>query len=205
MPLTLQSSSESIGEVTLDAVTLLLLAGFVISMLTLAVLFRNHEPAAPDEHPAPEMPEPARMQTAAPIAAPSSAPDPIQPRAASPPAWLTGVSFASTGGQLSDACSVIERLLDARREKNLTGALSLCTPAYRAKLAADLGISPDNLGLALSAAQLDGDPPEVRSVELVSVQGEKLHARAGYTDGTAEIYHMVRVEGCWAIDAIDGV
>lgn len=204
MLLRLQTTSESIGENTLDVVTLLLLAGFVFSMLTLAVLLRRRDKEPPDEMladgstaPAPSPPHPAvpEVRSSAQMGA---------ARESIAPAWLAGVTIASpAGGQLSEASAVIERLLAARRERNWPAALASFSPDYLARLVEDMGVTVDDLGRVLSEAQVDGEPAALRSIELVSASGYSLIVRAGYADRTAELYHFVRIAEFWAIDAID--
>ena len=203
MLLALQTTSEGIDDSTLDAVTLVLLIGFVVSLVALSFLLARRTGATPEE------PEPPR--DAGPPAEPAPLP-PARPRiearsavtSASPtPAWLSGVSLPQSPSGLSEAAAVIERLLEARRNRNLASGIALYSTSFRARLAGELGMPVEHLGRALGEAAIEGDAPALRSVEMVSANGDWMSARAGYADRTSEIYRLVRIDGHWAIDSIE--
>ena len=202
MLLALQTNSEAIDDSALDAVTLLLLVGFVVSMVALSVLLsRRDRESSMDES------SPREAETTREVALPA-AHSRIEPRmgrdpSTSTPAWLSGVTFPPASSGLSEATAFIERLLQARRTRDLQAGTALYSPAFRARLATDLGVSEEELARALEEATIEGDSPILRSVELVSAAGDTLSVRVGYADRSAEVYRLVRIEGRWAIDSIE--
>lgn len=201
--LAFQTTSEAIDDSTLDAVTLALLVGFVVSLVALSFLLGRRGEDSPEE------PGPSRDAgpTAEPIPTPPTSPRvearSIATPAPSTPAWLSGVTLPQAPTGLAEAVAVIERLLDARRDRDLAAGIALYSPSFRARLATELGVPEDRLESALGRAGIDRDAPVLRSVELVSTTGDELRARIGYGDRSSETYRLVRVDGRWAIDAIE--
>lgn len=203
MLLALQSTSEGIDDGTLDAVTLVLLVGFVVSLVALSVLLaRNgHEqtdvpPLSPPER---EVPPTFSL----PVERPRLDVRTMASTRTESPVWLSGVTFSQGMAGLSEASEVIERLLEARRLGDLAAGIALYSPSFRAHLAAELGVSENELKQTLQGATIDGESPALRSVELVSAGEDNLRVRAGYADRSTEVYQLVRIEGRWRIDSIE--
>ena len=201
--LAFQTTSEAIDDSTLDAVTLALLVGFVVSLVALSFLLGRRGEDSPEERdPSRDAAPPAEPIPASP-ARPRIEPRSIPAPSPSTPAWLSGVTLPQSSAGLSEAAAVIERLLDARRNRDLAAGIALYSPSFRARLAAELGVPEDRLESALGGAAIEGDAPVLRSVELVSATADELRARIGYADRSSEIYRLVRIDGRWAIDAIE--
>lgn len=200
--LALQATTDGIDDGTLDAMTLVLLVGFVVSLVALTVLLARkprepvEEPSSAPESPAAELP-PASAQRAR--AEARSMPGP----GATTPVWLAGVELVRPPQQLSEATSLVERLLEARRAGKLDEGVALYSAPFRAKLAEELGVSEDGLRHALAQARIEGDVPVLRAVELVSSTEGSMTVRVGYADRTSELYRLVRHQGSWAIDSIE--
>lgn len=202
--LALQSTTEGIEDRTLDTVTLVLLVGFVVSLVVLSFLLARQEGETVDGE------ETARTDRTQPA---ETTPPPPRPRSMSPtppvankdsvPVWLSGVRLPHSDHGLSEASSIIERLLEARRRQDLSAGIALYTPAFRAKQATQLGVQAEELARALEQATFDGVAPALRSVELLSGTGDSLRVRATYSDRSAEVYQLQRIDGCWAIDSIE--
>jgi hypothetical protein len=201
--LALQTTAEGLDDGTLDALTLVLLVGFVVSMVVLSFLLarrggettEERDPPRETERPVEPSPSPPLITRIEPRTV--TATDP------STPAWLTGVTFPRSFQTLSDAAAVVERLLEARRTRDLAAGIALYSPAFRERMAAALGVTEDGLFLALDETTIEGDPPALRSIELVSATGDDLRVRAGYADRSTELYRLVRIDGQWAIDSIE--
>lgn len=206
MLLSLQSTSEGIDDGTLDAVTLVLLVGFVVSLLALSVLLARARPEQTDVPPLLPLPEREDPPT---ITVPVERP-PLDMRVMAStrtesPVWLAGVTLPTATAGLSEASDVIERLLEARRLGDLPAGIALYSPSYRACLAVELGVSENELIHTLQGATIDGSAPSLRSVELVSAGDNNLRVRAGYANRSTEVYQLVRIEGSWKIDSIERI
>ena len=203
MLLVLQTTSTAIDDSALDVVTLVLLVGFVISMVALSVLLTRREQDTSEESLPVQEAEKApdiRRSSLAPL--PAATP-PRMTATAATPAWLAGVTFPRAAQELSDATRVVERLLETRQSGEPGRGIALYSPSYRARLATTLGIPEHELEHALETARIAGDGPELRSVEFVSSSGEALSVRVGYQDRSFEIYRFVQVDGSLSIDAIE--
>lgn len=199
MVLAIKATADGIDGGTLDAVTLVLLVGFVVSLVALsALLARRSEDAA--EEPAPEHP----AEEVSPPSVPRPRTEP-RPNHADPslPAWLAGVALPRADGALSEATALIEQLLEARRMGNLEAGIALYSPAFRVRMASALGVADEGLERVLADATIEGSAPSLRSIELVTATGDALTVRVGYADRSAEIYQLIRLEKRWAIDSID--
>ena len=203
MLLALQTTSEAIDDGTLDAVTLALLVGFVVSLVALSFLLARRGENAPEEREPSRDAGPTVEFIPAPPTIPRVEARSIAVPAPSMPAWLSGVTLPQAPTGLSEAAAVIEHLLEARRDRDLFAGIALYSPSFRARLAGELGVPEEQLAAALDGAAIEGDAPALRSVELVSATGDELRARAGYADRTSEMYRLVRIEGRWAIDSIE--
>ena len=200
-----QTTSPALGESALNGVTLVLLVGFVISMVALSVLLLRREQGTSEDPLSPqdvEIPPETRLTT---LARPAAA-TPLRtlPTQATP-AWLAGVTFPRASQELSEATRVVEQLLETRQNREPGRGIALFSPSYRERLAIELGISENELAHALEIASIAGDGPVLRSVELVSSSGEALSVRVGYEDRTFEIYRFARVADSLSIDSIERV
>ncbi len=192
----------------LDAIALVLVVIFVASMAALSFLIqRRHD--EPDD---PLLGTPALEDRSPGSSASRAAPQPSLPRperaplpaaSRSEPIWLDGVTLPSTDVQLTDAVTVIEALLSARRNLELDAALPFLSPAFRATLATRFGIPETALAETLAGAEISGPPPRLRSVELMEGNAQGVIVRAGYVDGRSERYTLVYSADCWLIDAIE--
>ena len=200
--LALQTSTSTAGDSTIDAVTLVLVVLFIASMVALSVLLRrgNDAPAA-ERDIAPPLSETAIPR---PVVAPASprAERPPLPTTAPAPVWLDGVGFPPSNASLAAATQVIELLLSARRDHDLGRGLALYTPELLRSLRASLGVDEEGLAEALSAATFDGEPPALRSIEIVSASGNRMTVRVGYASGSAECYRLVDIDNRWSIEEI---
>ncbi len=203
MLLVFQTTSTAIDEGALDVVTLVLLVGFVISMVALSVLLTRREQDTSEEsipmQDAEKVPDIRRSSLSHPPAATQLRTIPTQ----ATPAWLSGVIFPRAAQELSDATRVVERLLETRQSGEPGRGIALYSPSYRARLATTLAIPENELEHALETARIEGDGPALRSVELVSSSSEALAVRVGYEDRSFEIYRFVRVDGNLSIDSIE--
>ncbi|MEZ4530391.1 MAG: hypothetical protein R2855_05100 [Thermomicrobiales bacterium] len=199
--LALQTTTDGLDESTLDAVTLVLLTGFVLSMFALAILLFRRESAQRRESPEARTPEspiaPQHVERPPAVSRPPTSRPPVTP------VWLTGVSTPRQDVTLAEVATSIERLLRARRDGNLVDGLAVCSPRYRARLADELGIPEAELADVLRTAEIQGDTPTLRSIELTGGSGQIVKARAGYTDRSTEVYELTMVDGVWAIDSIE--
>jgi len=198
--LALQTTTSSVDD-RVDAVTLVLVLLFIGSMAGLSVLLSRR---SGDEPPAAATPEPESSATA--MEAPPTPPRrerPPAPPARTTPRWLEGVSFPGPIAGLSEATQVIEALVAARRDRDLARGLRLYTPASLASLRDSLGVDAAGLAERLDRAEFHGEPPALRSVELLDITGDRMTVQAGYANGTSERYRLVRSGGEWLIDAIE--
>lgn len=203
MLLALQTTTDALDASTLDAVTVVLLAAFVVSLVALAMLLNRRAQESPeDDFPALSerraSSEPAESALARPEPRPKPAPKPQTP------AWLGGVSLPiQSGSRLAAATAVIEELLEARQSGALDAGVELLSPAYRARLADELGVQEDALAEVMRAVHISGEGPVLRSVELLSAQSAAMSIRATYMDRTAETYRLIWSDGSLFIDSID--
>lgn len=198
----LQTTPAASDNGNLDALTLVLVVVFIASMAALTALaMRRTRPKEPEADPFPTVVPIERKD--APVA---ERPSLIQSRATvagNSPVWLTGVSLPNTPGRVAEASRIIEELLAARRERDLARGLALYSPALRGELQAQFGVDEAGLLSLMREATFAGEPPDLRSVEIVDATGGQMTARAGYTDGTSETYWFVRDGDDWLIDGID--
>jgi hypothetical protein len=199
----LQTTSTASDEGALDALTLVLVVVFIASMVALTALAarRSHS----DE--AAHVPGPLDNPDVGTMAPPATRP-PLEHASARSterqPAWLRGVVLPKREASLTDASRVIEELLAARRDHDLERGLALYAPVLLDELKRVVGVDSDELRAAFRDASFEGDPPELRSIEIVSAAGERMLVRAGYANGASETYRLVRIDGCWRIEGIDG-
>lgn len=201
MLLALQTTADRLDDSTLDAVTLVLLTGFVLSMVTLAILLSRRDPTNLDNDRNP--PDRGFPPAAPTVTRPLSDPKPLVPTASSTPAWLTGVTLPQGGAELSEVTAVIERLLRTRRDRRLADGIAVCSPVYRARLAVELGVPESDLAATLSASVIQPEAPVLRAVEAVSASSQRVTVRAGYADRTTEVYVLTRIDGSWVIESIE--
>ncbi len=200
----IQTTSSALDDGAFDAVTLVLLVAFVVSMVALSVVLARRERDSPSDELLVEKPETTPLVTPPTTnVKPLRAIPPTPMKSSTSPAWLTGVVFPMPSNGLSDAVLLIERLLAARRNTELAAGIALYTPAFRARLAIELGVTEDGLEDALNGATIEGDVPDLRSVELVSGAGDTMSVRAGYANRSSEVYRLIRIEGHWSIDSIE--
>lgn len=203
MLLALQTTTDALDESTLDAVTVVLLAAFVVSLIALAMLL-NRRAQEPPEDDFPALSERRASGEPAEPAIVRPEPRPIPASKPQAPAWLGGVSLPiQSGSRLAAATTVIEELLEARQSGALDAGVALLSAAHRGRLADELGVQEDALAEVMRVAQISGEGPVLRSVELVSAQGAAMSIRATYMDRTAETYRLIWSDGSLLIDAID--
>lgn len=191
------------GDDRLDTLTVALVVVFIGSMAVLSyLLYRREEQDATDDPPVPDR---STAESRRIVPPPSAIRREAPPTAASArvPVWLSGVRFPVAGASLSGATQVIEGLLAARRDHDLARGLAFYAPALLENLRQELGVDDDRLGEMLAAAEYEGDPPRLRSVESISMSGNRMTARAGYADGTSELYRLVRIGDQWLIEGIE--
>jgi hypothetical protein len=195
--LALQTTSAVSDDRRLDAITLILVVIFIASMVALSTFLRRGEDETEADRavaPPPSSPSPPRLP-----AAPSPTSDrPPRTATSGVPAWLDGVSFPTTEATLADAAAVIEALLSARRDNDLRRGLALYTSESLQSLHESFGFDDADLVHAAFA----GDPPALRSIEIISATGNRMTARAGYSNGKSEIYRLVRLDDRWLIQEI---
>lgn len=205
MLLALQTTADGIDDSTLDAVTLVLLVGFIVSMVALSVILARGNRQTPED--TTTTPRPERPEVPSPVwearSQPEPRPAPVAERRV--PVWLAGVTLSHTSGILGEATAVVERLLAARQARDLAAGVASYSPALRARLASELGVPVEELGRALETAAIEGEAPGLRSVELVTVSNDAVTVRAGYTDRSGEVYQLVQIDGRWLIDSIERV
>ncbi len=188
----------------IDAVTIVLVLVFVGSMAGLSFLIHRRPEREQPEPPATAVPE--RDSNAVPGETPRMPPRrerPAPPPVKTTPRWLEGVSFPGPGAGLAEATQVIEALLMARRDRDLGCGLRLYTPESLAVLRNSLGVDEAGLAERLDRAEFHGEPPALRSVELLEATGDRMTVRAGYANGSSERYRLVRSGGEWLIDGIE--
>lgn len=197
--LALQTTTSSASD-RIDTVALLLVTIFIGSVAALSwLVFRRpandhpSEPVIPEAHPAPEILQPEISQPRSRTEHPPS----------SLPRWLDGVSFPSATASLAVAAGLIETLLAARGDRDLARGFALYAPELRASLRSSLGVDEHGLLEAIDRVEYQGDPPQLRSVELVSATDNRMTIRATYTSGASERYRLIRLDGRWAIESID--
>ena len=201
--LALQTTTSSVDD-RIDAVTLMLVLLFIGSMAGLSFLIHRRPGREQPGSPATAVPE--RDSNAVPGEAPRMPPRrerPTLPLVKTTPHWLEGVSFPGPEAGLVDATRVIEALLAARRDRDLVRGLQLYTPASLASLRDSLGVDEAGLAERLARAEFHGEPPALRSVELLQATGDRMTVRAGYATGSSERYRLVRLGGEWLIDGIE--
>jgi hypothetical protein len=198
--LALQTTAAASDDRRIDVITLVLVVIFLVSMAALSVLLFRRTGEEASERPAtvpPPEPNPARAPSFSPARRERPLPvtDPV-------PAWLQGVIFSSGDASLADAASVIEALLSARRDHDLAGGLRLYSKELLDSLRTSLGVDEAGLVEALNHAQFDGDPPTLRSLDLIGSSSNHMTVRAGYTSSADEVYRLVRLGGQWLIEGI---
>ncbi len=112
MLLAIQTTIEGVDDSTLDAVTLVLLVGFVVSLVALSLLLARRQPETQPEREPHREPEPARSIPPAPAPRPRADMQSVVTTTPATPAWLAGVTLPRSEHPLSEATAVIERLLD---------------------------------------------------------------------------------------------
>jgi hypothetical protein len=196
--LALQTTPPAASDSRIDTLTLVLVVIFIAAMLALSFLIHRRESTDPVE-PAPERQEPE-------AAARSPLPEPPPVRWDRPgpsplgsiPVWLQGVTIPVANASLADVTRVIEALLAARRDHDLSAALALYAPEPRDALRERLGIDK----ASASAVVFEGDPPTLRSAEIVETSGSRMKVRAAYSSGASELYALIWIEGAWRIEEI---
>lgn len=218
--LALQTTATAASDDRIDTLTLVLVVLFIAAMLGLSLAIRREGVASPDEEPTdPALPvRPARSQPTdsvdvGPVGTPGHG-DPALHRSVDRanvvvgrsqdtskpvPVWLRGVTLPSVGASLSEATRVIEALLTARRDHDLAAGMALHTPSAREALVRSLGLDGDDSGVD---AIFDGDPPSLRSAEIVEATGGRMTVRATYSNRSSELYVLIRVEQDWLIQDI---
>lgn len=198
--LALQTTPSAADDGPIDTLTLILVVIFIAAMLALSLLMRRENSDPPDQPPL-EREHSDTFERPSDVAAlPPRRERPSATREGSVPVWLQGVALPSPNASLADATRVIEALLTARRDHDLAGGLRLYTPSSRDALAVRLGF--DSVDTAAQAT-FDGDPPSLRSAEILEGTGSRMVARATYSDRTSEIYTLVRLGDAWLIEEID--
>lgn len=198
--LALQTTTSAADDGRIDTLTLILVVIFIAAMLALSLLMRRRNPDPPNQPP-PEREHPEEFERPSAVAAPPLRRErPSVPREASHPVWLQGVNLPSRDASLSDATRVIEALLTARRNHDLAGGLQFYTPGSRETLAVRLGLDGDDTA---AQAIFDGDPPSLRSAEILEGPGSRMMARATYSNGASEVYTLVRLGDAWLVEEID--
>ena len=198
--LALQTTAAASDGRRIDAITLVLVVVFLVSIVALSLLlFRRDREDASEQPVAAPPPDPiqARAPPISPIRRerPVLATDPV-------PAWLQGVIFPDGDASLAEAASLIESLLAARRDHDLAGGLKLYSSEMVESLRKSLGVDEAGLVEALNSAQYEGGPPHLRSVDLISSTSNRMTVRASYTSGASETYRLVRIGGQWLIEGI---
>lgn len=117
---------------------------------------------------------------------------------ASVPVWLQGVTIPAAVASLSEVTRVIEALLSARRNHDLAAGLALFTPDRRGALRERLGTD----GSSSTEIVFEGDPPVLRSAEMLESTGMRVEVRVTYSNGTSEIYSLIWFDGDWRIEEI---
>jgi hypothetical protein len=201
--LALQTTTEEIDDRSLDALTLVLLVGFVVSMVALSYLLARRGESTTEERPQHRESDRPASLAPPPLAHPRIEPVTFAASAPSTPAWLSGVTFPQSSHGVSEAVACVELLLEARRSRDLAAGIALYSPAFRSRLAAVLGVTEERLVESLEGASFEGEAPALRSIELVSANPEALNVRAGYADRSAETYRLVWIGGRWTIDSIE--
>lgn len=192
--LALQTTTSTTDDSSIDALTLVLVVIFVASMVVLSViLHRGSDRAEAESMVLPPQPEPSRPPATVASVLPSLERQPL-PERSRLPAWLDGVTFPTVNAPLVAAAEVVEALLSARRDHDLHRGFQLYTP----ELLRSLDFDDANL----ANAEFSGEPPTLRSIEVVSTSGNRMNVRAGYSTGGSEIYRLVRVDDRWMIEEI---
>ncbi len=202
--LALQTTTSAAGDSRIDTLTLVLVVIFIASMLALVVVDAPPGVAMIPSEPASDARQPEEFVQSSIAGVTACAPGSIAraPRARSVPVWLQGVSLPGDDASLSDATSVIEALLTARRDHDLAAGLALYPPGTRASLAKQLGID-------LSSPRKYSRMPRSRAIHRHSDQqrsskasGARMTVRATYSSGSSENYTLTWLDGAWLIEEI---
>jgi hypothetical protein len=196
--LALQTTTSAAGDSRIDTLALVLVVIFIAAMLTLSLLLRRPESDDPGE--------PALEHRQADVFAGPHMPDVPPVRRDRPagslhafvPVWLQGVAIPMADASLSDATRVIEALLAARRSHDLAAGLALYAPGPRAGLRERLGIG----GFGSTDITFTGEPPALRSAEIVEGAGARMTVRATYFNGASENYTLTWLDGTWFVEEI---
>ena len=196
--LALQTPTSAASDSRIDTFTLVLVVFFIAAMLALSLLVRRRDSDDPVESPpGRHQPEPP-ARSALPDTPPVRQVRPVPSSHASVPVWLQGVAIPAPVVSLSDITRVIEELLTARRNHDLAAGLALYAPNQSDALRERLGID----GANLTEIAFEGDPPALRSAEIVEATGMRVKVRATYSHGASETYSLTWLDGAWRIEEI---
>lgn len=200
--LALQTTLAVTDNRDLDGLTLVLVVVFIASMAALTAIMLHRTGTGENAPPAIDPAERPRPELTPPIALPAEPPAASRPIERLP-AWWHGVTLPQANGSLAQAGQAIEELLEARRAGDLARGLTLFTPEYLTRFRRHLGVDEDRLLDVLRSATLSGDPPALRSVELLDASGDRMTVQVGYSDRTSDIYRLASSQGRWLIDDIE--
>lgn len=202
--LALQTTTSSTDDAAIDTFVLVLVMIFIISMAGLSfLLFHKNQDDDRDlsrPNSSPTNPPPSVVPPIIPHPLGSSRAEPVPPTT---PVWLQGTTFPVAELTLSDAVSVIESLLTARRDRDLVRGLQITTPEFQLALQKTLGIDSIDLRTILDQAVFQDDIPRLRSAAFTKTNGAVVTVRVGYSKGPDEDYRLVQHDGRWLIDSIE--